>query len=254
MIYKIVAYMQKIAVPANRGRHLLNKLNLHSRANNVNETTAKSLPLRGRGGGKSPRTFDKLDLQICDNNVNETAVKSLPLGGQRGISLIEVLVAAGILVILSSIATVSYRGYILPVHLRQLRDAGKLFDSSFHSCISGSGWKINKYDGTTVNPCDALTKIGFACPTQNNGICNMYHNGTSTTDPTAACVRIRQTIQGKKYHIFAKADLTNRSNYQIACSPNNTDTGGVSVGNTNCTPGFNPPSQLTESNCDDWSN
>ena len=238
MMYKIVTSVQGIAAPPEGVTSPRLRLRYcHCFTKVVTSVQGIAAPPKGV-------TSPRLHLRYCHcftkvvTNVQGIAAKRLPrLAGQRGMSLVELLVAMGIVVILGSIATVSYRSYILPMHLLQLKDASQLFNSSFQSCIGSAGWKITKFDGTTVKPCNTLEKMGFTCPTQNAGTCQIDHSDDSTTDPTAVCIYIKQTIQGKDHHLYVKSDPANRTNYRIACTPSNEHTTGVVVTNK-CTSNF----------------
>ena len=83
---------------------------------------------------------------------------------KKGFSLIEALVVIFLFSILSGIAVISYRTYTTRITLKTIRNVSEAFPHVIKTCVTASGWKITRPDGTTVYPCNDLDKIDYLCP------------------------------------------------------------------------------------------
>ena len=156
---------------------------------------------------------------------------------KKGFSLIEILVALGILGIMTGIATVSYQGYILDVTKRTLKDSGKLFQVAVNTCIKvNRGWKITRYTRGTeicpvgktdpcieITPCKATNtaelkkKLNFTCPA--GATCAVFsRTEKDNPDWKYYCLDIRKEVSGKKLQVITRVSYDDPSNYQILCS------------------------------------
>ncbi len=123
---------------------------------------------------------------------------------KAGFTLMEILVGVGILAILTSIATGSYRGYIQNVEKRALKDSGVLFATALNICI--------KSMGEDPTPCNNVAKLNFTCP--KNAYCPII----LSTDKTGFCLNIEQTKpSGKKLQVVTIFERSNMSNYVQYC-------------------------------------
>ena len=169
----------------------------------------------------------------------------------KGFSLTEVLVTIGILSIMGSIATVTYRGYDLGIEKRNLRQAGRYFALAVGNCVTAAGGWIKKrpgfydHDGDsntpeihsmsaeTMYPCrpdgvsstpvqitgnieTELKKIlDYECPGDECHI--MSRDDRSETKYRYYCLDIRKTVQGKNLQLFVNISMNNPSNYEVLC-------------------------------------
>ena len=141
------------------------------------------------------------------------------LKNSLGLTLTELLVALGMLAILTSIATVSYRGYIQDVEKKDLKSSGILFASAVNTCVQGmGGWQVSKPDGSPLEPCKATTsaelksKLNFTCPADAD--CSNTH---TSTDKSAFCLSIQKTVSGKKLQVAIVIETANPGNYVQYC-------------------------------------
>ena len=122
---------------------------------------------------------------------------------KKGYTLTEILIVLSILGILTGIATVSYRGYILSVNKSNLKQAGIMFATAVNTCIQSMGkWEPR----TGIFPCKAdnttelKSKLDFTCPP--DATCNPLMN--TTKDSTGKykykwyCLSIKKAVSGKK--------------------------------------------------------
>ena len=155
---------------------------------------------------------------------------------QKGFSLTEILVGIGILGIMGSIATVSYRGYILDVTKKTLKDSGTLFQVAVNTCVQGKrGWEIPRYTQGTETcssgetdpciktyPCNATTteelkkKLNYTCPA--GATCRTHvHGNTQESKYRYYCLSIEKEVSGKKLQVIIRVSYDNPSIYQMLC-------------------------------------
>ena len=184
------------------------------------------------------------------------------MANNKGFSLTELLVTVGILSIMATIATVTYRKYDIGVEKRNLRQAGRHFALAVGNCISASGgWKITRpptktdSDGNKtldfsqpevpIYPCEAddadddttdsddcgadlacelKKKLNFVCPA--SATC---HTESSAGSPAWEyyCLDIQKTVQGTKLRVMAAVPYKNPSNYRVLCKENDSITGSL---------------------------
>ena len=73
----------------------------------------------------------------------------------------EILVAVGLLAILTGIATVTYRSVIKDITLKKFREISEFFPNALNSCIVSSGWEINHPAAGQIFPCNKLKKLDY---------------------------------------------------------------------------------------------
>ncbi len=176
---------------------------------------------------------------------------------KAGFTLIEILVGMGILAILTGIATVSYRGYILDVEKRELKNAGILFATAVNTCIKAKGWTRYRYtQGSETCPtskpkdpciavqaCKATTsaelekKLNFTCPAGAT-TCKVWTKENQTEERHKYhCLSIQKEVKGKKLQVVVRVSYVNPSNYQILCGDDMSDTDYMPLGSTTCKKG-----------------
>ena len=158
---------------------------------------------------------------------------------QKGFSLTEILVGVGILGIMGSIATVSYRGYILDVTKKTLKDSGTLFQVAVNTCVRGKGgWEIKRYRQSTdqacpsgetdpcikTYPCKATTteelkkKLNYTCPAK--ATCSTYEKIDTAERHRYYCLSIEREVSGKNIQILVRVQKDNPSTHEILCNDN----------------------------------
>ncbi len=139
---------------------------------------------------------------------------------KTGFTLMEILVGVGILAILTSIATGTYRGYIQNVEKRALKDSGVLFATALNICI--------KSMGEDPTPCNNVFKLNFTCP--RHAVCD---RPLFSTSKNGICLNIKQTKpSGKKLQVVTVVEMSNMSNYVQYCAEPKSDF--VTPTATNC--------------------
>ncbi len=147
---------------------------------------------------------------------------------KKGYTLIEILMVLSILGILTGIATVSYRGYILSVNKRNLKQAGIMFATAVNTCIQSMGkWEPR----TGIFPCKAdesnnqdddtdklKSKLDFICPI--DAICKTWaKNKQSDNSKNYYCLSIMKEVSGKKLQVITRVPWHNPSEpYQVLCN------------------------------------
>lgn len=171
---------------------------------------------------------------------------------QTGFTLLETLIAIGLLAVLMSISFITYRSISKNVAIKTLKQVSELFPIALTTCISSSGWKVTTPLGTDLYPCTdtdsakAFDKIGYICPANtspDDNTCQFVNNDTDGY----VCLNILKTIKGKQYEIHMIINRNNSSDYKILCSDkdgNVTTPEGAS--NTICT----APSSSSYPECD----
>ena len=172
---------------------------------------------------------------------------------KKGFSLTEILVGVGILGILGSIATVSYRGYILDIEKRTLKDSGKLFQVAVDTCIKGmGGWELSRVSGTPIYPCKATTtkdtpttelkdKLNYTCPTK--ATCEAKAN--TKDDKPYYCLSIKKELSGKKLQVLVRIHYNDPADYQLWCGEVSTP---LPLGDRSCRGGDIPTGQRDSNN------
>ena len=163
---------------------------------------------------------------------------------KKGYTLTEILMVLAILGILTGIATVSYRGYILSVNKRDLKQSGIMFATAVNTCIQNSGgWTVHRYTqgaetcpaGKTdpcieMKPCKAekqpnqdethkqlKSKLNFTCPAGAN--CIPKEHGRPIKDQWRYyCLSIEKEVSGKKLQVITRVAWHNPSDYQVLCN------------------------------------
>ena len=163
---------------------------------------------------------------------------------KKGYTLTEILIVLSILGILTGIATVSYRGYILSVNKSNLKQAGIMFATAVNTCIQNNGgWIIHRYTQGTetcppgkTEPCIVMTpckadeanntdddtnklklKLDFTCPL--GAICKTWAK-TKQNDNSKNyyCLSISKEVSGKKLQVITRVAWHNPSDYQVLCN------------------------------------
>ena len=147
---------------------------------------------------------------------------------KKGYTLTEILIVLSILGILTGIATVSYRGYILSVNKRNLKQAGIMFATAVNTCIQSMGSWQPRSDQPTLLPCKAdntaelKSKLSFNCPP--DATCSTHTNSLSMPNPHDKyryyCLDIKKEVSGKNLHIVTRVSYINPNNYEIWCGEN----------------------------------
>lgn len=144
---------------------------------------------------------------------------------QTGFTLLEILIAIGLFTILISISFVSYRVITKDLALKTLKQVSALFPITLNNCITSSGWKVTRPDGTDVYPCtdtnsaEAFSKISYTCPEDTSpadNTCNFLNNDTDGY----VCLNAQKKIRGKTYEIHVIVNRNNRNDYKILCAEN----------------------------------
>ncbi len=163
---------------------------------------------------------------------------------KKGYTLTEILIVLSILGILTGIATVSYRGYILSVNKRNLKQAGIMFATAVNTCIQNNGgWIIHRYTqgaetcptGKTepcivMTPCKAeqkptqnnthaelKSKLSFNCPP--DATCKPFAHGNPIRDSWRYyCLSISKEVSGKKLQVIIRVAWHDPSDYQVLCN------------------------------------
>ncbi len=137
---------------------------------------------------------------------------------KKGYTLTEILIVLSILGILTGIATVSYRGYILSVNKRNLKQAGIMFATAVNTCIQSMGaWSPRPDVTPPLLPCKAddttelKSKLSFTCPP--DATCQVH---TNTTDKYY-CLSIRKQVSGKRLQVLSRIPYNNPTDNQIWC-------------------------------------
>ena len=144
-----------------------------------------------------------------------------------GYTLIEILTTMAILSILSCVAYVSYQGYTLSVHKKDLKTHAEIFARAVQNCISVNGkWSVRGLTqqgvpGADITPCD--TNVGdnieqenkklksildFTCPAKAK--CHTHTQNNNT------CLYIQKEVSGKKLLVISRVNYNTR-NVQIWC-------------------------------------
>ena len=134
---------------------------------------------------------------------------------KTGYSLLEVLVVISLFIILSSIGVVNYGKYQKRTTLKMMRDVSETFPHVVKTCITASGWKIIRPNGTTVYPCNDLDEIGYSCP--ESSTCNFWPNSSPPPTTDYVCLDVRRVIKGKKYQVHVIANKKDSSDYEVRC-------------------------------------
>ncbi len=158
---------------------------------------------------------------------------------KKGYTLTEILIVLSILGILTGIATVSYRGYILSVNKSNLKQSSIMFATAVNTCIQNNGsWIIHRYTQGTetcpvdkADPCIEMTpckadntaelrdKLSFNCPP--DATCNTAVHGNPSRGPRYQyyCLSIEKEVSGKKLQVITRVPWHNPSEpYQILCN------------------------------------
>ncbi len=137
---------------------------------------------------------------------------------KKGYTLTEILMVLSILGILTGIATVSYRGYILSVNKRNLKQAGIMFATAVNTCIQSMGaWSPRPDVTPPLLPCKAdntaelKSKLSFTCPPE--ATCQVHTNDTKKY----YCLSIKKEVSGKKIQVITRLTYNNPSDYQVWC-------------------------------------
>ena len=130
----------------------------------------------------------------------------------------EILVAVGLLAILTGIASVTYRSVIKGITLKKFREISEFFPNALNSCIVSSGWEIDHPVAGRIKPCNKLKKIDYQCPPDTTCIPDF---DTDFPDPLPnghICLDMRREIKNKKYQLFVIVNKDDRSSYEVRCS------------------------------------
>lgn len=159
---------------------------------------------------------------------------------KSGYTLLEILLTVIIVSIIGAIATVSYRGYILTIEKKELKNLGVLFATTVNTCITKNrGWTRYRWTQgsetcptiggeTKKEPCIAVmgckasnkaelkSKLNFTCPA--DATCNT-HTRAHTLEPKFryTCLSIEKKASGKKLQLIARIPYENPSDYQLLC-------------------------------------
>lgn len=90
---------------------------------------------------------------------------------KRGFSLTEILVAIGLLAIVSSIATIGYNSYIKTSKVSAIKQALKKLEGAFNTCMSFNGFDVTKCDTEAKLDYTKSPKHKIFSNTQSNKIC-----------------------------------------------------------------------------------
>ena len=145
---------------------------------------------------------------------------------KKGYTLTEILIVLSILGIITGIATVSYRGYILSVNKSNLKQAGIMFATAVNTCIQSMGaWSPRPDVTPPLLPCKAdnttelKSKLDFTCPP--DATCNPLMNPDKDSNGKYKykwyCLSISKEVSGKKLQVLTRIPYDNPSDYQIWC-------------------------------------
>ena len=139
---------------------------------------------------------------------------------KRGYTLTEILLVLGLLSMLGSVATVTYRGHNLDIEKQNLKNAGELFAGAVRTCISASGgWDIDRPDGTNVKPCNTIAKLDYTCPA--GATCNpLIHPNAYDPDSDHRkyyCLNIKKEVSGKHLQVMVRFTWLKPNDYEIWC-------------------------------------
>lgn len=199
------------------------------------------------------------------------------LKNSLGFSLTEILVTLGLIAIVGSIATVSYRGYDLSIAKKDLKNSGILFANALQNCITASGgWKINHPSAGDIEPCqagdetdstddteDLKKKLNYTCP--EGATCKTharsergqnYPSGHSKAGQPRTllwyyCLSIEKEVSGKTIQVFIRFPLHKPSDYEIWCGEV-TPTTIVKIKQSNCRGGVEGTMNPLKKSCEDW--
>ena len=146
----------------------------------------------------------------------------LPWKTKKGFSLLEILIAVGLLAILTGIGVVTYRSVIVDLTLKKFREISEFFPNALNSCIVSSGWEIDHpQHSIPLKPCNNLKKIDYQCPPDTTCIPDPSTDPpTDFPDPLPnghICLDMRREIKNKKYQIYIIVNKEDRSSYEIRC-------------------------------------
>ena len=162
---------------------------------------------------------------------------------KKGFSLIEILVALGILGIMTGIATVSYQSYKVDTEKSILKQHGDIFAHAVQTCIrSAGGWKVKGWiNNTTIRPITPCrvpdsdpsslndpglkTKLGFTCHPKAD--CRTF----SADSNEYFCLSIEKEVSGKNLQVIVQVSTDNPDAYNIWCG---SPTAFIEIKATNC--------------------
>ena len=162
---------------------------------------------------------------------------------KKGFSLIEILIALGILGIMTGIATVSYQGYRGSAEKMNLKHYGVVFAGAVKNCIRlAGGWEVDIWDDANDRtqkgfPCkvagasikeDLKKKLDFTCPA--GATCE-----TETKDTVKYhCLSIKKEVSGKYLQVLVRLPYDNPIDYQIWCGEMASASGYLALGANTC--------------------